>query len=328
MRRSRAVGLAFVFLVRLSAAQEAPSPGDGWVRLFDGGTLRGWTSSDDALAWTVADGVVRAEEGPSGLLVSSARFADFELRCEVRVARGANSGIFLRTVAHPKDFTECWELNVCDSHPTFPTGSLVGLVKPGPPIVAGEEWHAYRVLAEGNRVRVEIDGRLAVLGVDEAGTAPRSGSIGLQKNEGRAEFRDVWIRPLGLMPVPGGDLDVEGTARAFGPSLPADFVFSAELRCGAGHRRGAILLRAHDAPGEADAIEIRVAEGEAVPATQAPRRLVVAAAGSRLVAWIDGELVLEGSWDLATLGDRFGLAGRDPGASLRLVGPAVADTGG
>ena len=98
----------------------------GWVRLFDGQTLFGWKANND-VAWSVKEGVLSADMGEPGLLCTTTRFADYELRCDFKLAEKGNSGIFLRTPMKPTDpGVDCYELNMCDEHPSgFLTGSLV-----------------------------------------------------------------------------------------------------------------------------------------------------------------------------------------------------------
>src|SRR5438105_2792328 len=92
---------------RLSAAEIAA----GWIKLFDGETMFGWKPNND-VNWQITDGVVHADKGDPGLLVTTTEFADFELRCDFRLEKGGNSGIFLRSVFSPKDPTkDCYELN-------------------------------------------------------------------------------------------------------------------------------------------------------------------------------------------------------------------------
>src|SRR5579871_3557232 len=57
----------------------------GWIQLFDGESLFGWKPNTD-VNWTVKDGVIHASEGKSGLLVTTTEFADYELRCDFRMA--------------------------------------------------------------------------------------------------------------------------------------------------------------------------------------------------------------------------------------------------
>jgi hypothetical protein len=185
---------------RLSAADIAA----GWIKLFDGETMFGW-KPNNKVNWTITDGVVHADTGDPGLLVTTTEFADYELRCDFRLSKGGNSGIFLRSVFSPKDPKEdCYELNMCDSHPAFPTGSLVGLVKPDKPVSGEEKWMTYHVVAQGNRIDVKLDGEPILSYTDPRPTARRRGFIGLQKNAGKAEYRNVYLRPLATKPLFNG----------------------------------------------------------------------------------------------------------------------------
>ncbi|MBI4910787.1 MAG: DUF1080 domain-containing protein [Acidobacteria bacterium] len=69
---------------------------DGWVLLFDGDSLYGWTP-EGAAKWRVDNGVVIADEGGYGWLRTNAAFRDYSLRCDFRTTADGNSGIFLRS---------------------------------------------------------------------------------------------------------------------------------------------------------------------------------------------------------------------------------------
>ena len=102
----------------------------GWVELFDGKTLFGWKSNSE-INWSAQDGILQADQGEKGLLLTKIPFADYELLCDVWIAKGGNSGIFLRTPFQPKSAaTDCYELNMCDTHPAFKTASLVEVAQP------------------------------------------------------------------------------------------------------------------------------------------------------------------------------------------------------
>jgi hypothetical protein len=278
--RSFALGAACtLFLVAILAvshlAQAAESPlnalsaadaAAGWIRLFDGETFFGWKPNND-VNWKVTDGVVHADQGDPGLLQTTTEFADFELRCDFRLAKGGNSGIFLRGVFSPKDPTiDCYELNMCDTHPKFPTGSLVGLIRPEQEIVGEGDWHTYHVTAEGNRIDVDLDGKRILSYTDPRPTARRRGYIGLQKNAGKAEYRNVYLRPLTTRPlfngrdlagwrvIPGGKSEFsvdEGSihvknGRGFleTEGVWQDFVLQAEIRTNGKHLNSGIFFRA------------------------------------------------------------------------------------
>jgi len=173
----------------------------GWIRLFDGHTLYGWSPNSN-LNWTVSDGVVSADKGDPGLLCTTSRFADYELRCDYRLEMGGNSGVFLRTVREPKDpGVDCYELNMCDSHAQFGTGSLVKRIKPEVPLEGDGEWHSWHVRLEGPRVSVQFDGKPVLDYTDTAERPLTTGHIGLQMNGGKIEFRNIYLRPLGGQPL-------------------------------------------------------------------------------------------------------------------------------
>jgi hypothetical protein len=106
---------------------------------------------------------------------------------------------------NPKDpSTDCYELNICDSHPAFPTGSLVGLAKPAKPVSGEEAWKTFHVTVRGPAIDVKLDGEPILSFVNKRPGARNHGFVGLQKNAGKIEFRNVFLRPLGLQPIFNG----------------------------------------------------------------------------------------------------------------------------
>lgn len=192
----------------------------GWISLFDGSTLFGWELPENA-NWHVADGSIVADSGAVSLLQTPFTFANFELKCDVHLAAGGNSGIFLRTADPCEDpTTDTYELNICDTHPEFKTGSLVGrhVAEDVPPVEG--EWHTFHVVCDGPRIQVQLDGKPIVDFTDTSENQRQSGHIGLQLNKGRVAFRNVLLRPLhGTELFNGTDLSgfrvVPGSQSAF-----------------------------------------------------------------------------------------------------------------
>jgi hypothetical protein len=169
---------------------------EGWISLFDGRTLFGWQPNSD-MNWAVHDGVIRADHGKPGLLLTTFELADYEFRCDYRLEKGGNSGIFLRTPFSPKNpAQDCYELNMCDSHPAFPTGSIVGRKKADGKFRGEDEWMTMFARVEGNRIIARLNGQPVVDFTDESPYRLRVGRIGLQMNGGAVEFRNVCLRPL------------------------------------------------------------------------------------------------------------------------------------
>jgi hypothetical protein len=182
----------------------------GWVQLYDGQTLTGWHANTD-VNWHVNDaGEIEADKGEAGLLLTNVPFADYELRCDYWVEKGANSGIFLRTIESPTNpATECYELNICDSHEKFKTASLVARGQPKIEATGEETWKTFHVTVEGNSIKAKLDGEDVLDFTDETTGQRLTGLIGLQKNSGLAKFRNVYLRPLGASPLFNG-IDLDG----------------------------------------------------------------------------------------------------------------------
>jgi Domain of Unknown Function (DUF1080) len=189
------------FVVNAEQLLKAALPEDqlkeGWVSLFDGQSLFGWFIVDKA-NWRVEDGVIKVDNGEKSFLCSSIKIADYELQVDFRGDTKTNSGIFLRTLPSPGNVAEeCLELNIAPPENPFPTGSFVQRKKLEPSELGNfdpTQWHTYHVRLEGDQVTVQLDGKKILEYLDDS--ALRAGHISLQHNEGRAEFRNVRLRPM------------------------------------------------------------------------------------------------------------------------------------
>ena len=169
----------------------------GWVRLFDGHTLAGWSIVGQA-DWQCRDGVLRVSRGQRSYLVTCFEIADCELSIDFRASPTTNSGIFLRTTPEPNDAGfDCLELNIAPPDNPYPTASMV-LRQRVEPEELGDfdptQWHTYHIRMDGEKVTVTLDGRQVLDLVDD--TSSYRGHISLQHNEGVVEFRNILMRPL------------------------------------------------------------------------------------------------------------------------------------
>lgn len=176
----------------------------GWIHLFNGVSLFGWTPQTKA-NWTATGGVITASEGEPGLLTTNMEFGDYHLRVDFRtMTPDANSGVFLHTVDNPgRDdvTTRCYEVNIAPDSNPFPTGSIVGRVKSTHSFNT-EHWCSLEAKVEGGRVMIFVNGQLTA---DYTDPRPlRRGKIGLQFNSGEVQFREIKLRPLGLGPFSKG----------------------------------------------------------------------------------------------------------------------------
>jgi hypothetical protein len=186
-----------VILGFAAAALATPAFAEAAYRvLFDGSGLEGWTAVGDA-HWRLADGVVSADSGGMGFLVSNESFRDFDLRAEVWVSPEANSGIFIRCSDRTR-FTpaNAYEVNVFDQRPdpTYGTGAIVDIAPVSPMPKAGGRWNLLEVSARGDALSVVFNGVKTVDAVHDATHA--EGPIALQYGAGTVRFRRVEIRPI------------------------------------------------------------------------------------------------------------------------------------
>lgn len=185
----------------LAAALNDAELRDGWISLFDGQSLFGWSIVGKA-NWGVEDGVIKVDRGEKSFLYSNLKLADCELSVDFRADAKTNSGVFLRTQPSPADVTmDCIELNIAPPDNPFPTGSLVQRLKLEPADLDKQlgtfdpaQWHTYHIRMSGDKIEIRLDGKKIVEYTDDSGL--RHGHISLQHNEGRVEFKNVRLRPL------------------------------------------------------------------------------------------------------------------------------------
>jgi hypothetical protein len=202
----------------------APAPSDAIV-LFDGRSLSGWRSQDEAKSparWKVQDGYMEVVRGTGG--IETARgFGDVQLHVEWAAAsppRGdgqnrSNSGVFLMGQ---------YEVQVLDSYEnaTYPDGMAGAVYGQHPPLVNASrpagEWQTYDIvfraprfeggrLVRPARMTVFHNGVLVQDGVELLGPtshqrrAPYEAHadrlpLSLQDHGDPVRFRNIWVREL------------------------------------------------------------------------------------------------------------------------------------
>ena len=206
----------------------------GWQALFNGTDLTGW--SGDSRLWRVEDGVLIGEtddaerkiDANSFLIWQGGEPGDFELEFQARVT-GNNSGLQYRSrVIDPAR----WSVGgyQMDLHPQASylgmlyeergrgiscergqrvklgdTPEVTGLLEV--PAVDLAVWNSYRIVAQGQMLRHNINGKLAAEIQDEQPEKRAAkGVIALQAHAGvamKAEFKDLRIHQGGKA-APGG----------------------------------------------------------------------------------------------------------------------------
>jgi len=198
MRRINLIAIAFVALltVGIGASQEEEQE-PGWVALFDGESLAGWTQRNGTAAYTIEDGAIvgTTQEGsPNSFLCTNRDYSDFELKFEVKVHDRLNSGVQIRsqTRGGPKGRVNGPQVEIESSGAGGAQSGYLyaeaagGWMTPNDVRASHKhfkdgEWNAYRVLAVGANIKVWINGTQISDLTHEGmyGSHPR-GFIGLQ----------------------------------------------------------------------------------------------------------------------------------------------------
>jgi len=219
-----------------SGVYPATEPDDdtGFVRIFDGKSLRGWDG--DPQFWRVENGEIIGESTPTNvveqnnfLIWRGGAVRDFELKLDFRM-NGANSGIQYRSTELPDvgkwvlkgyqadmDFTQNYLGNVHDERgrgvlsrrgevtriADGPTFKVVGTIADatllrGVMNVTG--WNRYHIIARGPVLLQFLNGRLMAVAIDEdSKNFAAEGVIGFQMHTGppfTIQFRNVLYRKL------------------------------------------------------------------------------------------------------------------------------------
>lgn len=180
------------------------------VTLFNGKDLTGWklTNEKQVNGWKVADGTllndpVRKEGEPRisyGNLRTEQVFEDFNLRLEVNIPQGSNSGVYLRGM---------YEIQVMDSYKretdSHTMGAVYSRIKPA---VAAEkpagEWQTLDITLCDRHLTVVLNGikiidNQPVYG--PTGGAIQSdvfapGPVYLQGDHGKVAYRNILLTPI------------------------------------------------------------------------------------------------------------------------------------
>ena len=188
--------------------------------LFNGKELKGWTIfvSDPKISpekfFYVNNGVIETPGVPMGYLRTKKEYANYHLHVEwCYPEKATNSGIFVHTngpdAMWPKHYqcqlkTLCagdFIVNAVAEKATVGDSIYVGTEKVKPIAVKLHptnekkvgEWNSYDIVCKGSTVEVSVNGLLQNTAKNCSMT---KGSIGLQAEGSRIQFRNIWIEKV------------------------------------------------------------------------------------------------------------------------------------
>jgi hypothetical protein len=189
----------------------------GFVSLFDGQTLNGWTLvGQHGPGYIVKDGMIVCPKGGGGNLYTEKEYSNFIFRFEYRLEPGGNNGVGIRAPLEGDAAYVGMEIQILDNeHPQYKDlrpaqyhGSVYDVIpakrgyvkKPG-------EWNTEEIRAEGRRIQVTVNGTV-ILDADldsvkdpevlkkHPGLLRKSGHIGFLGHDEYVEFRNIRIKEL------------------------------------------------------------------------------------------------------------------------------------
>jgi len=179
---------------------------DGWVSLFDGKSLDGWTlTGSNKGGYAVRDGAIQWIERGGGYVRTRDRYDNFVLRLEWRIAEGGNSGISLRVPRAARFSKIGIEFQLRGDYGAAPhkggTGAIYDVVAPrvNASRPAGE-WNELEITLDGPKLDAVLNGEVVLdLNLDENEELRhrlRRGFITFQDHGHEMAFRKIRIKPL------------------------------------------------------------------------------------------------------------------------------------
>jgi Domain of Unknown Function (DUF1080)/FHA domain len=211
--------LLCLLLVALSVAAadntvSKPEADDGWLLLFDGDSLFGWTTTGGA-HWTAAGGTL-ASSSDGGFLRTNSAFADFILKFDYRSAADGDCSVYARSSLDKDPNESGYSIQIGDTKSAWPAGSIVDHFKGDALHPAASQWHTVEATFSGDRISVRLDGQKAA---DGQNSRAKAGVIALGcAKAGRVQFRNVKLKPLISKSLFNGT-DLSGW-KAVGPPPP------------------------------------------------------------------------------------------------------------
>jgi hypothetical protein len=196
----------------------------GWVLLFDGKSLAGWTTSSQEPSKTdVEDGALNPHKCGGYMLIHEKTWENFQLALDFKLSKGCNSGIFIRTFPlKPRPGKDVGfngiEVALDDTAGTgfHDTGAIYDLVQPKrnamKPI---GEWNHAVLTCDKNLITIELNGEeVTKMDLDQFTEPnrrpdgsqhkfdvaykdhPRRGYIGLQDHGSPCWFKNIKLKEI------------------------------------------------------------------------------------------------------------------------------------
>lgn len=179
---------------------------DGWIALFDGKSLNGWTVlGENQTAWQIRNGILERATGGSQGLRTIDRYGNFILRWEWTLPNGGNNGVHLRAPRAARASRIGMEYQMLGDYGKEPdknsTGSIYDVEPPTVnAIKPNGEWNVSEVTLNGSQLQYVLNGVTVqdrnIDEHDELKLRLRRGFIVLTEHNDPVMYRNIRIKPL------------------------------------------------------------------------------------------------------------------------------------
>jgi len=206
-----------VFLVGLMSAISRGGDDEGFVNLFDGKTLKGWTQRGGKAKYTVENetivGTTAPNERQNSFLCTERTYGNFVLELEFKVDPGLNSGVQIRSnskASYKKGRVHGYQVEIDPSSRAW-TGGIYDEARrgwlndlkknePARKAFKQNEWNKFRIVAKGDSMKTWLNG---VPAADLTDSMTAKGFIALQVHSTKStkplqvRWRNIRLKELG-----------------------------------------------------------------------------------------------------------------------------------
>jgi hypothetical protein len=209
---------ATALICAASLAGAGQKPGQGYVKVFDGKTLNGWTLMGGVgPGYVPNDGVLVVPKDGGGNLYTEKEYSDFAFKFEFKLESGSNNGIALRAPLSGDSAYMGMESQVLDD-----TAPMYANLEPGQyhssiyKVVAAKrgslkpvgQWNSEEITAVGRHIKIVVNGKVTVdanlndvtdpkVFAEHPGFRRDRGHIGfLGHGPAEVQFRNIYLKDL------------------------------------------------------------------------------------------------------------------------------------
>lgn len=188
------------------AFAQAANDESGFINLFDGRSLSGWSIQDGPeSAFYVEDGdiVVHESGGFPAWLRSAKQYENFDFRCDFYIKGWIDSGVYIHAPEHGRNMWCGMQVHIFQERDAVPKPESMGAIFPviAPKTVnVKPEWNTMRILMDWPNLKVWTNGEIVqdlnVENYPDLRVRLRRGYLGLESLSYPIRFRNLRVREL------------------------------------------------------------------------------------------------------------------------------------